>query len=119
MEFLLWTAMEFLIGTGINHLVINQQRVHNATDLDQSLPLAAISSKPRNLSGRCGSDFPQTDLRDHAFKAPALHILGGGTTQIFIDDLDLFPTNLLETLTHSIHELSASDFDRLTTEEIG
>src|SRR5262245_38983840 len=94
--------MRFWRRTSINHLVINQQRVHNAADLDQSRPHAAISSKPRNLSGSHSSDFPQTDLRDHAFKASAFHITGGGTTQIFIDDLDLLPTKLLETLTHSI-----------------
>src|SRR4029434_6976345 len=87
---------------GIHYLVINQQRVHNAADLDQSLPLPTIASKPRHLSGRHRSDSPQTDIADHAFKAAACHVAGGGATQIFIDYLNLLPTKLLETLTHGI-----------------
>jgi len=82
--------------------VINQQCVKDAADFDSWLPLAAVARKPRDFSRSHGSDFAQADVGNHTFKASAFNHRGGSTTLILINDLDLIPPKLHQTLTHRI-----------------
>ena len=75
----------------IHRFQVDQDRIDNATDLDEVLPLATIPRKSRHLPGSYPADVPQTDLGHHAFEARTRHRAGGGPTQVFIYDVDLAP----------------------------
>src|SRR5579862_3402318 len=76
----------------IHHLLIDEDRVHDPANFDQLLPITAVTREARYLTCRYSAHLAQTNLRDHAFKSRSYSGTGCRTSQIFIDDLNLLPT---------------------------
>src|SRR5678815_1892754 len=91
----------------IHHFLINQERIHHATDLDQLLPLPTVPGESRYFSGCHRAHLPQAHLCDHALETGPSHCSRGRSAQIFIDDLDLAPTQVAQSFLHRVLELLA------------
>jgi hypothetical protein len=75
---------------------VRDERVGNAAQVEQSIPVGIIASETRYLQAEDDADAPETDFSGHVSKAGALHDSGTGDTEVMIDDLDLLarPTQL-------------------------
>src|SRR6266446_3110180 len=86
----------------VHRFQIDQYGIDNPTDFDQLLPLPAVAGEARHLSSRYRADFAETHLRHHAFEPRSGDHAGGGPAQVFIHDLDLTPTQVLQAILHRI-----------------
>src|SRR5215471_17528893 len=81
----------------VDSVLVDQDSSDQSTELDQRMPIAAIAGEARCLDGEHGADATFADRRQQALEAWAVDA-ATGTTEIFIDHLDIAPTELVRTI---------------------
>ena len=74
--------------------MIDKQRVHDAADLHELLPLPTVTGKPRDLACRHGSHPSQADFGDHSLESDSLRAARRGSSEVLVDHLDLLPAEV-------------------------
>ena len=88
----------------VDHLLIDQHGVHDAADLYQFLPFAAVarSEKPR---GGDSSHYPQADFGHYALESRPRDHPGSRSSQVIIHDFNLVPSQLMQPRFHCVLQL--------------
>ena len=86
----------------VDRLVIDEQRVDHAAHLDELVPVAVISREARDLDRCDGPDLSQRYLGDHALKSGPPIRRGRRAALVFVDDLDLLPTESADSIRHRV-----------------
>ena len=88
----------------VDHLLVDEERVDDAAHLNELLPISAVAREARDLPGGHRADLAQADLGDHALETGARGPAGGRAAEVLVDDLDLRPAELRETVAHGVLE---------------
>jgi hypothetical protein len=91
----------------VGRILVDEQRIHESTHLDQLLPFATVSSKPRELSRGNRADSAQGDLGHQALKAYPLDRAARRSTEIIVDDVDRTPSELSQSRLHAVLQPTA------------
>jgi hypothetical protein len=75
---------------------------NNAAHLDQLLPIAAITGKPRDFTRGDGADLTQTHFGHHPLETSALDAARSGTAKVVVDHLDFGPAEPRQAIAHSV-----------------
>src|SRR4051794_27896540 len=81
----------------IDAILVDDERVGQATDLDEAVPVAAGASQPRGFEAQDGADAAESNLGHQVLEAVASEYGGAGLALVLVDDLDvsLGPSELL------------------------
>src|SRR5215207_396605 len=88
----------------VDRLLVDEERVDDAAHFNELLPISAVARKARDLPGGHCADLAQADLGDHALETGARGPAGGRAAEVLVDDLDLRPAELRETVAHGVLE---------------
>src|SRR3954466_629603 len=81
----------------IDAILVDDEGVGQATDLDEAVPVAAGTSQSRGFEAQDGTDATEPDLGHQVLEAVATEYGGAGVTLVLVDDVDvsLGPSELL------------------------
>src|SRR5438552_5649066 len=85
----------------IDSVLVDDDGPDQSTELDQSMPVAAIASETRGLDRKHGADTPLADRCQQALEAGACDA-AARATEIIVDDLDSDPAELLGAISESV-----------------
>lgn len=92
----------------IDRFLVDEHGVDDTAHLDELLPIAAITGKPRHLPRRDCADLAEADLRHHPVKANARDATGGRrSAEIVIDRLDAGPAERCQAIAHRVLKRAA------------
>jgi hypothetical protein len=103
-----WTQKQPIVDRSgiVDPILIDDQAVHNDTEFQQRMPVAAIASQPRSLDRKHRARGTGADCRKQTLEAGP----GGAaarTTKIIVDDDDVLPTERARSRLQSILPASA------------
>src|SRR5215467_5476023 len=73
----------------INPISITDERVGQATEIEQTVPIRIIARQSRDFQAEHDAHLAEADLGGHAREAGSLGKAGAGNTEVLIDDLHL------------------------------
>ena len=73
----------------INAILVDDEGIRQATDLDEAIPVAAGTCQARRLETEHGTDVAETDLGHQVLEAVATDGGGPGVALVLVDDLDV------------------------------
>jgi hypothetical protein len=74
----------------INAILINDEGIRQATDLDETTPVAVGTCQAGCLETEHGADVTETDFGHQVLEAVATEGGGPGVALVLVDDLDVF-----------------------------
>ena len=74
----------------IDAVLVDDEGVGQATDLDEAIPVAAGTGQARGFQAQDGADAAETDLGHQVLEAVATEGGGPGVSLVLVDDLDVF-----------------------------
>src|SRR5262252_5101137 len=90
----------------VDPILIDDQAVHNDTEFQQRMPIAAVASQPRSLDCKHRARGTGADCRKQTLEAgPGSSV--ARTTKILVDDDDVLPTESARSRLQSILPASA------------
>ena len=86
-----------VLGRIIDAILVDDERIGQATDLDETIPVAAGTSQARGFQAEDGADTAEPDLGHQVLEAVASEGGGPGVALVLVDDVDAFlgPSELL------------------------
>ena len=75
----------------INAVLVDDEGIGQATDLDETIPVAAGPRQPRGFQAQDGAGAAESNLGHQVLEAVAAEGGGPGVPLILVDDLDAFP----------------------------
>src|SRR5512145_1204582 len=73
----------------IKSIEIANERVGDATQLQEAIPLRVVAGDAGSFQTENDADLAQADFLGHLRKAVAEHYARAGVRQVFVDDFDL------------------------------
>ena len=95
----------------INAILVDDEGIGQATDLDEAIPVAAGTSQARGLQAQDGAGTAESDLGHQVLEAVASDGGGPGVALVLVDDVDvsLGPSELLGSLRQVVLAGGAGD----------
>ena len=95
----------------INAILVDDEGIGQATDLDEAIPVAAGTRQARRFQAEDGAGTAESDLGHQVLEAVATDGGGPGVTLVLVDDLDVFlgPSELVGALRQVVLAGGAGD----------